>query len=247
MVRDATRLVGIVSALPEEIRPLKKRLQNPSRTGLPGAQAVVGDLGSHRVALATTGDGAALAKTGCEGLLAAFDLEALLAIGIAGGLSDDLEVGSVVTAERVVNGAGEVPVPDARLLARSAALQKDHQGTVYSHSEIAIDPIAKERLWRQLGGVPASVVDLESASYARTAADHGVPYLVLRAVSDSYDEALPLDFNRFRQADGSSDRGRILRYTLRHPSIIPELLQLRERLRHCAEKLAVLVEEILSR
>lgn len=74
-----------------------------------------------------------------------------------------------------------------------------------------------------------------------------MPYLVLRAVSDSYDEALPLDFNRFRKPDGGSDRGRVLRYSLRHPSIVPELMQLRERLRHCAGRLADLVEEVLNR
>ena len=107
--------------------------------------------------------------------------------------------------------------------------------------------MSKARLWQEAGGGEASVVDLESASYARVAAAHQMPYLVLRAVSDSHDEALPLDFNRFRRPDGGSDRGRIMRYSLRHPSIVPELMQLRERLRHCAGRLAELVEELLDR
>ena len=91
------------------------------------------------------------------------------------------------------------------------------------------------------------VVDLESASYAEESARHKIPYAVLRAVSDGYDEALPLDFNRFRRQDGSSDRWRILRHTVLHPSIVPELLQLRERLRYCAGRLAECVEAMLRR
>lgn len=204
-------------------------------------------MGDHRTAIMATGDGANLAAKGLEQFLAAFDLRAVIAIGIAGGLSDDLEVGSVVAASRVTTEAGEAPEPDSTLLATSGTLEGVRLGSVLSHAEIAIDPMAKARLWQQIGGGEAAVVDLESASYARVAAAHRVPYLVLRAVSDSYDEALPLDFNRFRKPDGGSDRGQVLRYSLRHPSIVPELMQLRERLRHCAGRLADLVEEVLNR
>ena len=213
---------------------------------LSAGQVVEGKLGDHPTVIMATGDGANLAREGLEQFLAAFDVQAVIAIGIAGGLSDDLEVGSVVAATRVTNGIGEAPEPDSELLARSSDLEGVRLGGVHSHEEIAIDPMSKARLWQQIGGGEASVVDLESASYARVAAAHGVPYLVLRAVSDSYDEALPLDFNRFRKPDGGSDRGRVLRYSLRHPSIVPELMQLRERLRHCAGRLAELVEEVLE-
>ena len=139
----------------------------------------------------------------------------------------------------------EVPPPDAGLLGRARRLPAVITGAVFSHSEVAVDPVAKERLWKSSGRQQNQVVDLETASYARVAAAKGVPYVVLRAVSDSADEALPLDFNRFRRPDGSSDRLRVGRHAVMHPSIIPELLQLRERLRHCAGRLAELVEEML--
>lgn len=238
---------GVVAALPEEVKPLHRRLQNSRRVRLAPGQVVAGRLGDNRVVVMATGDGANLAENGLEQLLSAFELHAVIVIGIAGGLSDDLEVGSVVAAKRVTNESGEAPEPDSELLATSNTLPGVRLGEVHSHAEIAIDPIAKARLWQQIGGDEASVVDLESASYAAVAAAHRVPYLVLRAVSDSYDEALPLDFNRFRKPDGGSDRGRVLRYSLRHPSIVPELIQLRERLRHCAGRLAELVEEVLTR
>lgn len=239
-------VMGVVAALPEEIRPLQRRLRRQSRVRLRTGKAVQGSLGEIPTVTLATGDGGELARRGLTELLSRVDLEAVLAIGIAGGLSADLEVGDVVAASRVANGTGEVSPPDGRWHARALAQHGVTDGSIYSHSEIAIDPVAKKRLWEQSGGGAAQVVDLETASYARAAAAREVPYLALRAVSDSSAEALPLDFNRFRKADGSSDRFRVSRYALLHPSIVPELMQLRERLRHCAERLASLVEEILS-
>ena len=240
-------LIGVVAALPEEIRPLQNRLQKAIKAPLNPGKALQGDLGSHRIVTLATGDGSERAGRGLDRLLAALEIDAVIAIGIAGGLSDDLEVGDVVIANRVTNGSGEVPEPDGELLALGSQLQGVRLGSIYSHSEIAIDPVSKERLWQQEGGQASQVVDLESASFARVAAARHVPWLAIRAVSDSSDEALPLDFNRFRRADGSSDRIGVGRYAVRHPSILPELMQLRARLRHCAESLANLVEEMLNR
>lgn len=247
MERPAPSRLAVVAALPEEIQPFRQRLGGAKRIRFQEGRAVEGILWDRPTVLMATGDGATLAKAGMERLLDAIEVETAIIVGIAGGLSEDLAVGSVVVAERVINGVGDVPPPDVQLLAAAADLATVKQGRVYSHSEIAVDPVAKKRLWMESGGQQASVVDLESASYARAAAARKIPYLVMRAVSDSYDEALPLDFNRFRKPDGSSDRGRVLRYTLRHPSIVPELMQLKERLGHCAERLAMLVEELLRR
>jgi adenosylhomocysteine nucleosidase len=238
---------GVVAALPEEIAPVRQRLTGCERVRLPHGHAMEGRLQDRPTIVTATGDGANLARLGMEQLLGIRGLEAVIVIGIAGGLSDDLEVGSVVAAQRVFDEAGELPVPDPELLGMAAELKSVQPGMVFSHSEIAVDPLAKQRLWHHWRREKASVVDLESASYVRVAAAHGIPYLVLRAVSDSHDEALPLDFNMFRKPDGSSDRAKVLRYSLRHPSILPELMQLRERLRHCAERLAILVEELLTR
>jgi len=240
------RLIGIVAALPEEIRPLQQRLRESRRVRLGRGKALQGVLAERRIMTMVTGDGSERARLGLTDLLTHVDLEAVFAIGIAGGLSADLDVGDVVVASRVLNGTGEVPPPDRQWLARARQLEGVVDGSVYSHSEIAIDPVAKQRLWQQAGGGRAQVVDLESASYARVAAARRVPYAAWRAVSDSSTEALPLDFNRFRKSDGSSDRFRVSRYAFRHPSIVPELMQLRERLRHCASRLASLVEEILN-
>jgi len=240
-------LIGVVAALPEEIRPLQQRLQRTRRIRLGKGKGLQGVLGTRGIVTMATGDGSERARHGLMDLLTYVELEAVFAIGIAGGLSADLEVGDVVVASQVMNGTGEVPSPDRHWLAKALAIEGVTNGSVYSHSEIAIDPVGKQRLWQLTGSKAAQVVDLESASYARAAAAQQVPFLAMRAVSDSSEEALPLDFNRFRKSDGSSDRVGVSWHAMRHPSIVPELMQLRERLRHCANRMASFVEEILSR
>jgi nucleoside phosphorylase len=87
-----------------------------------------GRLQDRPTIVTATGDGANLARLGMEQLLGIRGLEAVIVIGIAGGLSDDLEVGSVVAAQRVFDEAGELPVPDPELLGMAVAPLAEGEG-----------------------------------------------------------------------------------------------------------------------
>jgi adenosylhomocysteine nucleosidase len=245
-MQTAAPALSVVAALPEELRPLQRRLQKPRIQRLAAGKLTAGRLGPCEVLLMATGDGERRAGRGLAAVLSTFDVGAVIVIGIAGALSPDLEVGRLVVATRVLNDAGPVDSPDPGWLIRARRQAEITAGTVFSSSQIAIDPVAKHRLWLQAEQRPAVVVDLESATYGRAAAAHGVPWMVIRAVSDAADEALPLDFNRYRRQDGSVDRARVLRHGLLHPSILPELMQLKERVHDCAARLADFVERMLS-
>jgi hypothetical protein len=83
-----------------------------------------------------------------------------------------------------------------------------------------------------------AAVDLESAAYARAAVEAGVPWLCLRAISDTAEEALPALLNRCRDGGGAVQRGRVARGLLKEPGAVPALLSLRQRVRRCAGVLA---------
>jgi hypothetical protein len=82
------------------------------------------------------------------------------------------------------------------------------------------------------------VVDLESASYAAAAQAARVPWLILRAISDTSEEALPALLNRCRDNGGAVRRAGVLRGLLSDPRPLPTLLRLRQRVEHCAPVLA---------
>lgn len=239
------RRVAIVAALKEELSPLSERLREPVAGRSGSLRVTEGGLGVGQVVLAATGDGERAAEKGVACLLSHHEVDALFVLGVAGGLDPGLQAGTVVAARSVRNGKGAVGEPDRWWLTRALRQRETVAGTVVSSGEIAVDPEAKSRLRREMALAEPAVVDLESATYAREAVARNIPFLVLRAVSDTAEETLPLDFNRFRDADGGIDRRRLKRHLILHPGLLPQLLALRERVQECARRLAVVAEAVL--
>jgi adenosylhomocysteine nucleosidase len=246
----------VVAAMPEELAALRGRLGEVTRitTRGPGAlDAVGGRIGPHKVVVAVTGDGERNAREGAARLLEAVRAERLIAMGVAGGLSSDLRACELVLAERVVvegKGTGDVvreeqatqATIDHALRAISA-----RRGVVVTATRIADTVAEKQRLLHLAAAGPlCAVVDLESASYVAAAVRADVPWLVLRAVSDTADEPLPALLNRSRDAGGAVRRSGVVRGLFGDPGALPALLSLRRRLRHCADELARAAVALLS-
>lgn len=237
--------VAAVATLWREVGPLARRLQDRKVWKSASRRFVEGGLGDVQIVLTATGEGAGLARQGVEALLERFTVERLIALGVAGGLTPDLETGAVVLARQVRDGQATLRPPDESwadaVLARTTAVE----GTVVSAARIASDAAEKAEVWRQAAGEGSGVVDLESAAVVRVAAARDLPYLVIRAVSDTANESLPLDFERFRDREGRIAQARVALQALRQPALWPSLMRLRRRVQRCAESLADVVEEAL--
>jgi adenosylhomocysteine nucleosidase len=147
--------------------------------------------------------------------------------------------------------------------ASAARLLGARPAVVVTARRIADSPLEKQRLWRVAAaadparrsdarsdgeaqaeaGPPTAVVDLESAIYAEVARAAGIPWLVVRAVSDTASEGLPELLNRSRDSGGAVRRTQIVRGLLGDPRAIPRLLALRGRVVRCAEALAEALRE----
>jgi adenosylhomocysteine nucleosidase len=202
---------AIVTALPEELAPLRSRVRDAM--------------------LGCTGDGPRCAAAGLAAFLDRFQPAEIIFLGIAGALSPELAVGDIIVGTEV----HDAPAPDPVLIERALAIGGVFAGKIVSTERIATTAAEKTRLRAATG---AAVVDLESASWARVAAARGVPFVIVRAVSDTATETLPIDFNRFMDEGGHVRRWRVALETLRHPRLIPELWRLRERVQLAAERLA---------
>jgi adenosylhomocysteine nucleosidase len=234
---DDASVTAVVSALPEEQAPLRARVSGlaPLRAGTASIER--GRLAGCDVALCVTGDGATNARVGVAALLAALRPNALVVIGIAGGLSRELSVADVVVARRVIDEAGRTFCAEPAMLA--AATSAARAGVVVSAARIADTVAEKSRLATIASSADAiAVVDLESATFVAAADDAGIPWLVLRAVSDTADESLPSLLNRSRRAGGAVSRAGVALRLFGQPSALPFLLTLRARMSRCAEALA---------
>jgi adenosylhomocysteine nucleosidase len=89
---------------------------------------------------------------------------------------------------------------------------------------VAVTADEKRTLREKTGAV---AVEMESAAAAAKAVEWGVPFRLIRAVSDEAGEDLPLDFNLYRDAEGRFSRARIAIAALEWPfKRIPGLLRL---------------------
>jgi len=259
-------LTAIVAAMPEEVAPLRARLAGTRRLPVPGsagaAEIFGGYLDGVSVALAVTGDGARNARQGIAALLGHVEVKRLIALGVAGALSRDLTEGALVVGEQVMlegGGPGTVLRADEALVESAARATGARRGVVMTAERIADTAAEKRRLLELVvarsanaplpggrAGDTCAVVDLESAGYIGAAAQAGIPWVVLRAVSDTANEELPALLNRSRDEGGAVRRGSVVRGLLGDPGLLPALLGLRRRVQMGAGVLSRAIAALLA-
>jgi nucleoside phosphorylase len=202
------------------------------------------------VVLAATGDGPLRAERGLRALLARPHIAGFIGAGLAGALSPDVSVGSILVAQSMVRpGAQENDtsfLPDAEWTQRALAAGA-RPATFRTVERIAATAAQKKALrieCPETSGVLA--VDMESGAWMRAAAETGTPGILVRVVSDSLEEEIPAFIAAARSDEGSVDRRRILLHALCHPSAIGKLLAMRRRVRFCSERLADYIERLLA-
>jgi nucleoside phosphorylase len=241
-VHAAEGITAVVAAMPEEVAALRAALGDLRRVRRRRPEIVIGRLGRTSIALAVTGDGERNARTGAATLFSALPTppNRLLVIGVSGALSPGLQTGDLVVAERVACERGAVTLEPDNALVELAVRSADARRAIVVSAERIVDSIAdKQRLLAVAHpGSAVAVVDLESLAYASVAQAAAIPWLILRAVSDSAHEGLPALLNRCRDAGGAVQRSRVLRGLLRDPRPLPTLLGLRQRIARCGLVLA---------
>lgn len=170
--------------------------------------------GQAGVEVLASGIGAAAARRRAEQAVAR-GAAAIVSAGFCGALEDDLKVGDLVAAERVVDVAtGRAYTSDAALLARAPG----RRGVLVTTPRIIRRPADRALL-------SGLACDMESAALADVAQAAGVPFLALRAVTDEAHHTLP-DFDRLTDKAGALTPGFGLVHFLTRPADIPRLLRL---------------------
>ena len=151
---------------------------------------------------------------GCRGIVS---------FGIAGGLVASLRPGTLVVASEVI--------ADGERLATSAgwsqAILRSHPGAIHAPIAGSDTIIALPAAKLALGlGTDAVAVDMESHIAARVAAEHGVPFVVIRAVADPVHRALPEAARGVVSADGHTDVKAVMRSLAREPRQLVGLMRL---------------------
>ncbi len=251
-------VTAILAALPEEAAEVLGRLEGRTEAPLRpvpqgrgrgvGRSVALGRLAGRPVAVLVTRDGAQNARQSVAALLDAIPVSRLLLIGVAGGLTAGLSPGQLIVAGEVVGeGSGSRYRPEPNAAENAAAAIGAERATVVTARRLVLTAAEKRRLWTGRGREATSgVVDLESEAVVEAAEASGIPWLVLRAVSDAADESLPAFLAECSGPDGAIRRSAVLRHALRHPWALPSLLLMRRRIDACGRALADAACELLA-
>ena len=222
--------VAILAAIPEELAGIRRAFPESA---------------SNRFVLACTGDGPKRAAAGAAIVLERHRPSAVLGAGLAGALSRNLAVGDLVVSRRVRFQVGDAATPDPRLLERAIAAGA-RPGTLVTVDRPIVSAAAKAALAGTDAGEDAMVADMESAAWAREAAARGIPYLVVRAVSDAATEELPAFLADAVGTDGSIRRSEVARRAILEPSSWGTLLRMRRRMHDCSASLGEFLARMLA-
>ena len=179
------------------------------------------------------GIGRANAEQSVRSFLTSGSPALVLTCGFAGGLNPDLKLGEVVF---------DVQSPKSKVQSQlTAAGAKPVK--FFCADRIATTVAEKQALRAQTG---ADAVEMESAAIHAVCAERGIPCVTVRVISDTADEALPLDFNALAKPDKSIDAGKLALAIAKAPWKIGALLALQKKTKFAAERMAAVLEKIIS-
>lgn len=163
------------------------------------------------VLLIQTGIGSARARSITLQILESESWDVVISTGFAGALNSS-PIGSLVVGHEVLLGqSSEWPDSDPQRIAchpewvntsLNIKLMGPYPlqvGRFVTMDQVLTCAFQKHMLGKRTGAV---AVDMESGAIGQVAQQHGLPFLIVRAISDGVNEDLPVDFNVFLKPFG---------------------------------------------
>lgn len=265
-LRGPARPIGLVVAVHEEAQAVLTRLLPRSRGKLGRHPFWRGTLARREVAMIQCGPGLQQAEEATRLFVERQDPVLLISAGLAGGLSLDQKQGDIVVGHQVLeavdrSGDGTVWEANPKLLtlAQRAAEELRElgllQGTGVKRREFRVQEglvVSRDRVLATsrekldlAEETRADLIDMESRSVVQVAREKDLPWLVVRVISDTVTEDLPLDFNQFVDAAGEPQRLRILWEGVKRPALLGKLLQLERNTQKAGEGLSTYLELLM--
>jgi adenosylhomocysteine nucleosidase len=209
--------IGIIGAMDEEVELLKSQIQHRSKTNIAGSEIFTGTIDDVDVVLLKSGIGKVNAAIAATLLLQLYKPDYVINTGSAGGFHQDLNVGDIVVSTEVryhdvdvtVFGYeyGQVPQMPPFYEADPALIELAERcaGKV-SDKQIVKGQIATADSFMSDAGRVAFVrekfpnllaAEMEACAIAQTSTQFGVPFVIIRALSDIAGKSSEVSFEQF--------------------------------------------------
>lgn len=209
--------IGLIGAMAEEIERIEGDLEDVATTEHAGIAFHAGKWHGREVVLCKSGVGKVNAAVCTQVLIDRFGVSRIIFTGVAGALDPELDIGDVVISTDCVQhdmdasalgfAKGQIPfAAESRFSADPALVElafresealfgrRVKKGRVLSGDRFIADRGEVRRLFEEFGGV---CVEMEGAAVAQVCAMNGVPFVVIRSMSDKADGSAHINFNEF--------------------------------------------------
>lgn len=213
--------IGFICAMESEAALLREALENRETVRIAGCDFYSGTLLGTPAVVVECGIGKVNAARCTQALIDRFSPRAVINSGIAGGIGDGLHVGDIVIGAKLVehdfdlsalgytegnvcDGRKSKPTyfkSDKKLAAaikeaakKTAPDREVREGVIASGDVFVADWATKTRLKMDFNALAA---EMEGAAVAHTAQYAGVPFAVIRVISDLADGGAPASYSDF--------------------------------------------------
>ena len=207
--------LGIIGAMDIEVDTLKEKMENLTISEKAGTTYYAGTLEGLSVVVVKCGIGKVNAAIGAQILCDCFEVTHIVNTGIAGSLCAQQDIGDMVISSDVwhhdfdcvafgypmckIPGMPQSFAADETLiaLAKQAAEETGSTtriGRVASGDQFVADPQLKNQI---IARTQALCTEMEGAAIAQTAYRNGIPFVILRCISDKADNSAEMDYPSF--------------------------------------------------
>lgn len=213
-------LIGIIGAMEEEVAQLKEQMQEISVRRKAGMEFFKGTLMGKPAVVVRSGIGKVNAAVCTQILADDYQVTAVINTGIAGSLKNEINIGDIVVSQDVLQHdvdarefgypLGQIPRMDTLSFSADAGLISVAEevcrqvnpeisvftGRVVSGDQFVADSGKKKFISENFAGF---CTEMEGAAIGQTAYLNGIPFVVLRAISDKADNSASMDYPTFEK------------------------------------------------
>lgn len=210
--------IAIMGAMREEIAPILEAVGTYTTTEHAGNTFYECRYGTHELVIAYSKIGKVFSAITASVMIERFGAQALLFSGVAGAISKELKIGDLVMASALCQHDVDITafghpygfIPEGSVMVESDAELRSlasevavdmgidlYEGIIATGDQFVAS--SERKAWIETT-FNADALEMEGASVACVCQNFGLPFFILRAISDSADGDAGVDFDTFLQS-----------------------------------------------
>lgn len=213
------KTIGIIGAMDLEIKKLREHLNVISVKNIVGMDFILGKLDGNNVVLVQCGIGKVNAAVCTQVMIDMYAVDCIINTGVGGAVNPELEIGDIVISKDAMQHdmnveplgypPGIIPDMDVSLFkadkelvkaAREALTECGFRGLI---GRIASGDrfVASSKLKKYIGeSFGADCCEMEGGAVAQTCFLNKIPFVIIRAISDTADDSGDVDYPAFKES-----------------------------------------------